>query len=168
MSKVIFSHGKESGPQATKIVALQSIAENAGLATLSVDYRGIDSPEERVEMLVNAVGRDVGHCILVGSSMGAYVSLKASPSVNPTGLFLLAPAVYMPGYEAINAPPPKTLTAIYHGWQDSIVPVDNAIKYARNHQLELTLLKDDHRLSQSILFLQSAFATFLERLNFSQ
>ena len=34
--------------------------------------------------------------ILVGSSMGGYVSTVASVSLKPAGLFLMAPAFYMP------------------------------------------------------------------------
>ena len=95
---VCFSHGKESGPWGTKIAAMADLARDRGLAVESIDYRGMDDPLARVEKLV-------GHCapldrplVLVGSSMGGHVAAAASarlPGVE--GLFLLAPAFFMPG-----------------------------------------------------------------------
>ena len=167
MALVCFSHGKESGPKATKISALSRQAEAAGHQTLSVDYRGMDRPSERVEKLYKSLDAHPaaqGSLVLVGSSMGAFVSLVASAEIAPVGLFLMAPAVYMPGYEKVPPPPKNCLTQIYHGWSDEIVPVENAIRYAREHHLEALLLEDDHRLSHSMPILERHFAEFLSRL----
>ena len=49
---VIFSHGKESGPWGLKITRLARVAEGLGFAVLSIDYRGVDDPAERVRMLL--------------------------------------------------------------------------------------------------------------------
>ena len=38
--------------------------------------------------------------MLVGSSLGGHVSAAAAAALRPRGLFLLAPAFYMPGFEA--------------------------------------------------------------------
>lgn len=163
MALVCFSHGKDSGPNATKISALREVANSQGHNTISVDYRGMPEPEPRIKKLISSAGDTSQPLILVGSSMGGYVSLHACHSLTPIGLFLIAPAVYMPGYESIYIPPKECHTEIYHGWNDDIVPVDNVIRFAGENQLELSLLKDDHRLSLSLPLLLKRFAYFLER-----
>ena len=95
--KVYFSHGKESGPQGSKIQKLASIASKHGCAVESIDYRDLPDPDQRVERLVGLLKNEEDNFILIGSSMGAYVSLVASDEVNPHAIFLLAPALYIPG-----------------------------------------------------------------------
>src|SRR5690242_244280 len=91
---VVFSHGKESGPWGTKITRLAEVAENLGFGVLSVDYTGTADPDERVRLLLGAVAPSDVRLVLVGSSMGGYVSTLASPTLLPNGLFLMAPAFY--------------------------------------------------------------------------
>ena len=45
---VVFSHGKESGPWGTKILALADIARASGWRVESVDYRGLESVDDRL------------------------------------------------------------------------------------------------------------------------
>ncbi|WP_444997591.1 alpha/beta hydrolase [Aliikangiella sp. IMCC44359] len=168
MALICFSHGKESGPNATKIVALREVARRAGHEGVSVDYRGIESVESRISKLLSVLENNKTTTILVGSSMGAYVSLLAANQVKPKGLFLLAPAVYLPGYDNISAPPENCLTQVFHGWHDDIVPVENCIKYAQKYALELTLLDDDHRLQNSIQLLEKNFFQFIQRITSAQ
>ena len=97
--KVIFSHGKESGPWGSKIAQLANIAKAAGFSVDSIDYSNIASPDERVTKLNTYLASELEPYILVGSSMGGYVSLVASLSNQPLGVFLLAPALYMQGYQ---------------------------------------------------------------------
>ena len=52
MTKVIFSHGQESGPWGTKIRAMAETVRSMGFDADSVDYQGIADPTERVEKLV--------------------------------------------------------------------------------------------------------------------
>ena len=47
----------------------------------AVDYRGVDDPDERVQMLHEFCRGFSGHLILVGSSLGGYVSLAAAPTM---------------------------------------------------------------------------------------
>lgn len=164
MALVCFSHGKDSGPNATKISALSRVATKQGLQTLSIDYRGMPEPEPRITKLIKSVDDSTQPLILVGSSMGGYVSLHACRSLRPVGLFLIAPAVYMPGYESIYTPPESCVTEIYHGWNDDIVPVANIIRFAQEYKLALSILNDDHRLSYSLPLLLARFDAFLSRL----
>ncbi|TQV75157.1 alpha/beta hydrolase [Aliikangiella marina] len=168
MALVCFSHGKDSAPKATKISALSEVARSAGHHSLSVDYRGIDDPQTRVDKLEKTLQSPdyrSAELVLVGSSMGAYVSLFASTHFKPVGLYLMAPAVFMPGYEQVPKAPEACLTQIVHGWSDEIVPVENAIRFGQENNAETLLLDDDHRLSHSLPVLESHFAAFLARLS---
>ena len=42
------------------------------------------------------------------------------------GLFVLAPAFYMEGFEALTPAAPEIPICIVHGWHDEIVPVENS------------------------------------------
>ena len=162
---VVFSHGKESGPWGRKITAMAALARDLGLGVESVDYRGIDEPSARVEKLVTVAARIPRPLVLVGSSMGGHVSAAAASRLQPRGLFLLAPAFYMPGYESYTPQEVACPTAIVHGWHDAIVPVENSIRWAREHQAALHLLNSDHRLEDQIETICLLLRGFLLRLS---
>jgi pimeloyl-ACP methyl ester carboxylesterase len=147
---VVFSHGKESGPWGAKITAMAAVAGELGLQVESVDYRGIDDPRERVEKLIRRARELDQRMVLVGSSMGGHVSAAAAPSLPARAVFLLAPAFYMPGFEHYTPQEVAVPTAIVHGWRDTIVPVENSIRWAREHQSTLHVLNSDHRLEDQI------------------
>ena len=147
---VIFSHGKESGPWGAKITAMAGVVRDLGIAAESVDYRGLDSPAARVGRLIEAAAGLEGPTVLVGSSMGGHVCAAAAARLAPRGLFLLAPAFYMPGYEAHTPQEVACPTVIVHGWLDDIVPVDNSIRWAREHRAALHILRSGHRLEDRI------------------
>ena len=161
--KVYFSHGKESGPHGSKIKALAGIAVEAGLTTESIDYTAKADPDSRVELLLESINRDEEY-ILVGSSMGAYVSLPASESCSPEGLFLLAPALYLPGYNKQVFQPKISDIEIVHGWNDDVVPVQNSIEFASKHKLSLHILHSDHRLNSALPEICELFRRFLQNL----
>ncbi len=147
---VVFSHGKESGPWGAKITAMAAVVKELGLAVESVDYRGMDDPVARVGKLIEVAAGVAAPVVLVGSSMGGHVAGAAAARVTPRGLFLLAPAFYMPGFEAHTPAAPGCPTTIVHGWHDDIVPVENSIRWAREHRAALHLLDSDHRLQDQI------------------
>jgi pimeloyl-ACP methyl ester carboxylesterase len=150
VNTVVFSHGKESGPWGAKITAMAAVVRDLNLRVESVDYRGIDDPAKRVEKLL-AVGRELnGALALVGSSMGGHVAAAAASRLDTTALFLLAPAFYMPGFEKYTPQNVTVPSAIVHGWHDAVVPVDNSIRWAREHRATLHLLDSDHRLEDQI------------------
>ena len=147
---VVFSHGKESGPWGSKITAMATVVRDRGAAVESVDYRGLDDPADRVRKLIEVGLRLTGPLVLVGSSMGGHVSAAAASQLQPRGLFLLAPAFYMAGYEEYTPQDVSCPTAIVHGWHDDIVPVENGIRWAREHRAALHVLDSDHRLENQI------------------
>ncbi|PUE09049.1 alpha/beta hydrolase [Limnohabitans sp. T6-5] len=172
---VVFSHGKESGPLGTKIRALMQVAERLGAATLSVNYRehpaGVvhdqDAPGEsdrRVAQLCATALPVHDQLVLVGSSMGGYVSTVASQNLPTSALFLLAPAFFIPGY-AVQQPQPGTQRVhIVHGWGDAVVPVAHSIRFAQQHGCQLHLLEGDHRLNAAMPTIEHLFAQFLTRV----
>src|SRR5574343_2108533 len=81
--------------------------------------------------------------------MGGYVSAMAASSLAPDGLFLIAAALYFPGYDR-EPPAPPALTRIVHGWGDDVVDPDKAIRYARRHRAALSLIDGDHTLNERL------------------
>ena len=164
MTTIVFSHGQESGPWGTKIRAMAAQAERLGCAARSIDYQGIADPTERVEKCISAC-RDIdGDLILVGSSMGGHVATAAAQAVNSIGLFVLAPAYYMDGFEALTPAAPDIPICIVHGWHDEIVPVDNSIRFARGCSATLHLVDGDHRLTANIDEINSYLALFIRKI----
>jgi pimeloyl-ACP methyl ester carboxylesterase len=152
-NSVVFSHGKESGPWGSKITAMAQVARELGFDVLSVDYRGIDDPLARVRKLIETLSstQATGSSpILVGSSMGGYVSAAAAATLHPRALFLLAPAFYMAGFEEYTPQDVTAPTSIVHGWHDDIVPVENSVRWAREHRATLHVLDSNHRLEDQI------------------
>ena len=161
---VMFSHGKESGPWGSKITAMAAVARSLGVPVESVDYQGMEDPAARVDKLIAAAARVEGPVVLVGSSLGGHVSAAAAHRLKTRGMFLLAPAFYMPGLE-INTPQDVVCpTVIVHGWHDVIVPVENSIRWAREHDATLHVLNSDHRLQDQIEAVCALLKLFLADL----
>ena len=162
---VVFSHGKESGPWGSKITAMAAAVHDLKIEVESVDYRGIGDPAARVAKLLDTAARLERPPVLVGSSMGGYVSAAAAAQSHARGLFLLAPAFYMPGVEAYTPQEVSCPTVIVHGWRDDIVPVDCSIRWAREHRAELHILESGHRLEDKIEEICRLLRSFLTDLN---
>jgi len=161
---LVFSHGKESGPWGTKIRYLSHIAKRNGVEVLSIDYRDLDDPDQRVKHLCSTTLPAHDSLILVGSSMGGYVSTVASQTLKPRGLFLMAPAFGMPGYAEKNIQPGAEQVCIVHGWQDEVIPVEHALSFAREHLSELHLIEADHRMNNVLPTVGRLFEDFLHRV----
>ena len=161
---IYFNHGSESTPWGEKIQRLSEIGRAKGFGIESINYMGIEDPEERVNVLLDSPASQVEQLILVGSSMGGYVATVASKTLQPQGLFLLAPAFYIENYHIQEPHPYARLTTIVHGWQDEEIPVENSIKYAKKYNKELHILQDSHRLIQQIELISSLFSMFLEQI----
>lgn len=162
---IIFSHGKDGEPWGTKIQAMAEVARRRDLTVESVDYRGIDDPAERVQCLLQACAGLPGRLLLVGSSLGAHVCTAAAAQLPVRGLFLLAPAFYMAGYERYTPqPPPGCPVAIVHGWNDDIVPARNSVRWAEQYKATLHLIDSDHRLSADIDQVCAFLDLFLDRI----
>ncbi|MFV0544157.1 MAG: alpha/beta fold hydrolase [Marinicella pacifica] len=171
---IIFSHGKESGPDGGKIRALSAIAVDLGCTYESVDYRDLpDEPDKRVQRLVKRISACDDDIILVGSSMGGYVSVSAVCDVADNnkslkqrlqGLFLMVPAVYLPGYGRQDFSVELPKMSIVHAWGDDVVPYENSLKLAQQHHAEYHVFAGGHRLSEPLERVKKVFADFVETL----
>jgi pimeloyl-ACP methyl ester carboxylesterase len=166
--KVIFSHGKESGPWGSKIKRLAGTAEELGFSVDSIDYTGITSPDERVDKLCDYLANETEPFVLIGSSMGGYVSLVAAKRFSPVGIFLLAPALYMDGYLHQQYKADLSNVEIVHGWSDDIIPVANSIRFAGFAKSGLHLIEGDHRLNSSINIVDRLFNSFLTTIRLNE
>lgn len=160
--QVIFNHGQDSHPWGSKIVRLAEVAQQRGLLAASVDYQGMMDPQARISLLLGSVTLDPRPLILVGSSMGGYVAAAAAPQLQPQGLFLLAPALYMPGYPPLEPAPNEWKTTLVHGWKDEVIPFEHSLRYAHACGAQLHLLNDGHRLLADMELLAGLFDLFLD------
>ena len=158
---VVFSHGKDSGPWGKKITALVDIARSEGYNVESVDYRGIDTPRGRVDKLTEICKSLSGDLVLVGSSLGGFVTVSAASLLHARGVFLMAPALYMEGLPPLRERLLDCPTAIVHGWHDEIVPVEHSIRFAREYRAALHLLDGNHSLHEQLRFIKYLFEFFL-------
>ena len=105
-----------------------------------------------------------GPYVLAGSSMGGYVAAAAANKSQPLGLFLMAPAFYMKGYEAYTPAVPACPVTIVHGWHDAIVPWQNSTRFGADASARVILLNSDHYLTDVLAELKEEFAGFLREL----
>ena len=159
MTSIIFSHGKESGPRGSKIRAMSEVATSLGFNCQSLDYRGLDDPTARVERCKDTISGVSEAPILVGSSMGGYVSVAVASELPVKSLFVLAPAFGMNGYPMLATP--TCPIEIIHGWHDEVVPVENSIAFAQRASATLHLINGDHRLTAQINYICRIFRIFL-------
>jgi len=150
------------------------VVERLGGQVTSVDYRehpkgtqhDQNSPYEadrRVEQLLSTELPNHIKLVLVGSSMGGYVSTVASARLRPDGLFLLAPAFYLNGYSNQDPTSLAKRTMIVHGWGDEVVPAGNSVRFANQQRCSLHLLDGDHRLNRAMPQIEKLFEYFLNQ-----
>ncbi|MBI5932855.1 MAG: alpha/beta fold hydrolase [Chloroflexi bacterium] len=161
---VYFNHGKESGPWGDKITRLADVARGRGFGVVSLDYQGMDDADARVAKLLASDARAANPLVLVGSSMGSYVAAVASASLQPKGLFLLAPAFYIPVFPIQEPEPHAEFVTLVHGWNDDVIPFENSVRYASKFKTVLHLVDSDHRLSSQLPLIEELFDGFLAQL----
>lgn len=159
---VCFAHGKESGPWGLKITRLADVARRRGFEAISPDYSHTQDPQIRVAQLLH-LRPQAQRLILAGSSMGGYVAAMACAGLAPQALFLMAPALYFPGWDQEPDGIPAHCCVV-HGWRDEIVPVERALRFAQRHRADLHLLDAAHTLNERIDTLALLFDDFLQRL----
>lgn len=167
---VILSHGSDTGPDATKVSVLAKIAESMGWSTERPDYREDDklghagSVEPRLARLHQRIAACDAPPVLVGSSMGAFVSGQASLELPVAGLFLLATPALIPGNDLAFDVRLDVPTLLIHGWHDEVCPLDEIYEFAGRRELPLLIVNDDHRLSEHVDAIGRQFGFFLEQL----
>jgi pimeloyl-ACP methyl ester carboxylesterase len=158
---VIFSHGKDGEPWSRKISAMAEIARAEGYKADSLDYRGLNTPRERITKLVEHCQKLPGELVLVGSSLGGYIAVTAASLLHARGLFLLAPALLMSELPPLRQGLIDCPTTIIHGWRDTVVPPEQSVEFARQYKATLHLLDSDHRLYDQLQTINYFFEHFL-------
>lgn len=158
---VIYNHGKDSVPWGEKTIGFAEVAKRYGYEFESPDYREQLDPDKRAEQLLAMDWSAYNHIVLIGSSMGAYVATVASESLKPKGLFLLAPAFYLPGYRQTEFNPTAEAIRVFHGWRDDIVSPENAWRFCRTYRQRLNMYDTDHRMLSAMPQLLDEFDRFL-------
>jgi len=167
---VILSHGSGSGPQATKVSVLAEAAESMGFGTERPDYRDCDTLGEeasvapRVARLLERIRAASEPPILVGSSMGAFVSGLASREAPCRALFLLALPVGIPGVQPQFDMTRDIPAMLVHGFADELCPADAALAFAEKAGMPALLVNDGHRLADNVPIIEHQFRLFLEHL----
>jgi len=144
----LFIHCLEGSSQGFKASYLRQVFSDI----LTPDFSG--GLEERMAQLTALIGRKHGWRI-VGSSLGGlmatYYACWHPRQVEK--LVLLAPALTFPDF--INSPPPPITipVIIYHGRQDTLIPVEEVKHVARQvfRTLEFHVVDDDHSLQNTFL-----------------
>ncbi|WP_426689515.1 alpha/beta fold hydrolase [Rhodanobacter ginsengiterrae] len=167
--QIILSHGSDAGPDATKVSLLAAQAEALGWRTQRPDYRGDDSRGHagsvapriaRLRATIEALDEPP---LLVGSSMGAFVSALVSLEVPVAGLLLLATPGEIPGYARRLDLRPEVPTVLIHGWRDEVCPLAGIHAFAARRRLPLLVLDDDHRLGSSMDMISAQFRWLLDQ-----
>jgi predicted esterase YcpF (UPF0227 family) len=160
---VYLLHGRDSSPLSVKIKRLSAIATSLGWKVVAPDLSAIKDPDLRVTLFLDSVANNGAKSVIVGSSMGGYVALMASKVLKPDALLLLAPALNLGGYSEKDPRPVAGETTIVHGWNDHLIDPATVFEFAADHLSTLHLVDDDHSLQQTLTFIESVFASMLNR-----
>lgn len=137
-TKVLFLHGKESGPGGTK----PKFLEKSGFTLINPALPKNDF-EESVRIAQAAFDEHMP-AVVVGSSRGGAVAMNIDSGDAP--LVLLAPA--WRNWGAVKTVKPQTI--VIHSEQDEIIPfADSEALVASSPNAVLVEIGDDHRLSSS-------------------
>jgi predicted alpha/beta-hydrolase family hydrolase len=168
----IVSHGLGSSPEATKAVACAQAARALGWTAQCPDYRAYDEDQRRTPM--GDVEARIAHLrglalaaprplVLAGSSMGAFVSARVSLDVPVAGLFLMAPPIWLEGFD-IALQVAQVPTWIVHGWHDELITAASVAAWAQVRSVRTTFVDDTHRLEGHVDYCGQAFGRFLQGL----
>src|SRR6202049_125060 len=137
---VVFSHGKDSVPCGRKITALADVARGEGYDVESVDYRGIETPRGCIDKLIEVCKTLSGDLVLVGSSLGGYVTVAAASLLHARGAFLMAPALYMEGLPPLRERLLDCPAALVLSWREDGGPSENINPFARVYGASMHLV----------------------------
>lgn len=146
-SRLIFIHGLEGTSQGDKATLLRGLFPGM----LIPDFRG--TLDERMVQLNAILSAKTGWTI-IGSSLGGLMAAMFACQYpeQVKRLVLLAPALIWPDFASSPPAPISVPTTIYHGTQDTLVPLQAMQDVAVKVFLNLTIhpVEDDHGLHQTI------------------
>lgn len=162
---IVYSHGRRGAKGKGKSVRLLKAARELGHHTLEVEYLANDSIPKWINKCQAACSTVQDNLVLVGSSLGAFVSIEISKHFSPCGMFLLAPALGLDGYPTLSLSIKHPNVQIIHGWRDRVVNPLDVVKYAQFQLADLLVINDGHDLRNSLDIIEGEFRRFLNRLS---
>lgn len=143
----IFIHGLVSSGKGFKANLLRGLLPHI----LTPDFEG--PLEERMARLTSILGDQPGWTIIgssFGGLMGAIFTCQHPEQVKK--LILLAPALIWPDFAQALPPPVSVPTVIYHGLQDTVIPLELVRPLAEQVFTNLTFhaVDDDHGLRDTV------------------
>ena len=145
--QIIFIHGLEGSSQGVKASLLRSLFPGI----LTPDFPG--SLEQRMTQLDGILGGQ-RNWTMIGSSLGglmaAMFTIQHPEQVKR--LVLLAPALIWPDFAASSPEPVYVPTIIFHGLQDTMVPLAPVRILAKRvfRDLKFYAVDDDHGLYKTV------------------
>jgi pimeloyl-ACP methyl ester carboxylesterase len=144
---IIFIHGLEGSSRGVKASLLRGLFPGI----LTPDFPG--SLEQRMAQLIVILGMQPNWTI-IGSSLGGLMAamFTAGHPEQVKRLVLLAPALIWPDFAATPPAPVDVPTIIYHGQQDTVVPLAPVRELARRvfRNLKFYAVDDDHGLYKTV------------------
>ncbi len=145
--RLIFIHGLVSSGQAFKANLLRGLFPDI----LTPNFEG--PLEDRMDRLYSILSDQQGWTI-VGSSFGGLMAalFACRHPKQVKKLILLAPALIWPDFAQALPPPVAVPTVIYHGRNDTLIPLELARPLAEQVFLDLTFhaVDDDHGLRDTV------------------
>ncbi|MFT3764565.1 MAG: alpha/beta fold hydrolase [Minicystis sp.] len=152
-TRVLYCAGAGGDPHGARYQALAA----AGYDVFAPDYRGLDVTTAADIVMYQILDKPAHPQILVGHSFGGAAALLAALAaaergVIVKGLVLCAPAIFLAQAVMATArlPAPPARTVLIHGLHDDAIPIDLSRGFAREHDLLLLEVSDDHALLRSI------------------
>ncbi len=157
---IYFLNEQESEPFGIWTASLAEIARRR-----SCHIHHCSSPKLRPDLQIRKflweVDSDGPETILVGCGVEGYVATVASEALNPAGLFLMAPAFYLPDYAQQNLRSKAGKTILVHGWRDNILQPQRSIHFSQESDVELHLYPAGHALEESREAVEDLFDSFI-------
>ena len=143
--KIYLAHGRGGSQHSKEIFHLARTAKRAGHDTHCINDTDSEDPELRSARLTALVAAEPEPVVLMGFSMGGYTAMLAA-AAHPDkvkGLFLIAPALYCLRYR-VQHYPRISPTTIVHGLHADVILYEHSLRYARDHDATLHLVKAGH------------------------
>lgn len=162
---VFISPGGNGRVDTPKMRCLAGVVEKKGIKYTLPDWSDVVSePNSRVKLLMESRVWDFEYVVLVGSSLGGYVSAIAAERREVEGLFLLVPILSEKKGE-INFPQPKSKeSVIVHALDDEYTDSKMMIDFGRASEANLHFVPGGHSLEMHLDFVAREFESFLERI----
>ena len=172
-----YVHGYLSSPDGSKAMILKD-----ELDAIPLRYRDCEPEDLVISSCLYEIKRSIEHDdqpVVIGSSLGGFLSAEIAYDVEVSTLFLINPAVIPPdiNLDSISDMPMRILKdmkddrlfsekidarlIIFSATDDTVVPPEWVLRFARFQEATVLFLHDDHRLSKHLFQLSSLIRLFL-------